>query len=81
MQSTFTPAHSPIFTLYFVLVYGVIENEDAIEAPVMPPKQEWDDEDAEDDDIKVSLFLRNGQRPIRFSGAPSLGGDTVLFRG
>ncbi|KAF9939493.1 Translation initiation factor 3 subunit J component [Mortierella antarctica] len=28
------------------------ENEDAIEAPVMPPKQEWDDEDAEDDDIK-----------------------------
>ncbi|KAF9426653.1 hypothetical protein BGZ94_006209, partial [Podila epigama] len=28
------------------------ENDDVIEAPVIPAKKQWDDEDAEDDDIK-----------------------------
>lgn len=33
-----------------------IENDDVIEAPVIPAKKQWDDEDADSDDIKVSFY-------------------------
>jgi len=35
---------------------AILENDDVIEAPVIPTKSKWDDEDAEDDDIKVSFI-------------------------
>ncbi|KAF9101780.1 Translation initiation factor 3 subunit J component [Mortierella sp. AM989] len=39
------------------------ENEDVIEAPVIPAKKQWDDEDVEDDDVKEDWDASSESEP------------------